>query len=445
MTTRRDFLAAASTISLTPMGADVTRISFVEHEESVDPPPTNYITTPEKHGWNAGLTPPDQTKAVMAAIEDARSHGKPDARAAVEFNGEYVLTCPNGKDHHYPVGCIVVDGEANLELRPAPDTFPVIKFASWAGQSGMHNRSLLLLDDAQNVVARDLELDGNKMSIGGTAGLSKINYSKGDNGGIHCIQVLGGRGIKIEQVHAFDALTDGMKIHVARPTKDTRIPTTNFQCTNSTFHHCRRNGVSTIECGLADGGFDQLVFESGLCEFAGDDDRGLPGEAPGANWGTEPDGSGNNQYGVTIKNWVFGHSQGATWALGKPRSRPTAGRGAYWDLREGQVTRYWKLDNVVSVGNRGEGLIFNTRGGSVEDFQIDGLEMEGNGDDTLIFQDHKRTGKGGLRRVSIKNVWRGVLFNGTTLPLPMSGNDVTIDRLTVPTVDRQGVDTIRWG
>jgi hypothetical protein len=336
--------------------------------------------------------PRDQSKAWDDAIAEASSratHGQGGLGIVELEPGARYVGAPSrqgerSEDIQPAFGLLKGTPNVLVRTRGAPPLGDarqaILAVSPWEDQRGVRWQCVTRLSgNDQHLQA--LRIDGGKFSTGTTqAGRENwlarnADYSKGGNGGIHCIGVRGGRGNSITDLEVYDALTDGIDID-----EDENGQVTMFTAARCDFHHNRRQGMTTKRFGVADGGRDQVTFRACRFRWTGDDDRGMPGERPGAGVDMEPNHSGDRSYGGTFVDCECLENRGSTFDKGAA-ARKSAGRG-FTIENKGQHTDL-QIIRLTCLRNRGAVKI-NMRGQDIVNLYVERLVGRDNGEGNLL-------------------------------------------------------------
>lgn len=414
--------------------------------------PTEYITTPEAHGWT-GTDPVADAAAFNTAIANASANAGTSitGRGVVETvaNKTYIGSCPNGSQN-VSEGFVKLTGSTpNVEIRtagkPTDATRSILKFPDWDGITGAHNRAIVLFDNCDNCRITHIQIDGNKMSVGADSDLTEelgtvIDHTEGNNGGINGIGIHGSRDCQIRFVASFDNLTDGLWIDRV---DGTSTRTQDLLVENCDFRTNRRQGMSIITAGNDGIGYDQLLFRNTQFRKSGDETRSsvlIRGQKPGWGVDVEPNGVSDLLFGITFDNCKFDENEGATYSNGSIESQ-NVGRGITFDLKN-FTTEYTRILNSQAVDNRDEAFLFFHRdGGDIDNIEIIDNEASNNGTNVIRFEGDSGAPTGTITNAEITNNDVDTIdFNAN---LADTGHSVEVYRGDFnPTVTTNGQTTI---
>ena len=367
--------------------ADLARARTIPHSSGV----SEYITTPEDHGWSAGNSAAENRTAFSAAITAASSNAGSSStgRGVVELTPGKVYTCipaGNGVNADPDAAINLTSATPNVEIRtrnkpPIGGNQAILQFDTWSGYSGVHNRAILELRDVTNIVLGWLTLDGNKLSAGSSYASrttwlqNNVDYGHGGNGGIHNLAINGGSGIRLYQVESKDAIVDGLRLSSGVQVL------TDFRAEDCDFHHCRRQGMTLVETENTAATYDDIFFLRSKFRETGEQSD-MRGEAPGCGLDVEPIGGNGSLkvYGFTLDACDISDSHGYTIEKGVLFSQQL-GRGLTYG--GAPVLRYHRIVNSFFERNRVAGLVFNTDNTAVipqmRDFEIGNNVIRDNG------------------------------------------------------------------
>jgi len=429
-------------------------VDIVLEEESTA---GEYITTPEKHGLTNANDVAQVRSAFAAAIADASAHASQSStsRGVVELVPGKVYTCMpsgNGPSVTDNAGAIIIDNSTpNVELRTkgkptiASGDQAVLRMDKWSSYSNVRTRCILRIDVPKNVLVGWVELDGNKLSAGANAAErrvwldSKVDYSKGGNGGLSNIVLYGGDGVTLKEVNSHDALVDGLYL---RRSGGAETGTISGLAEGCIFSDCRRQGLTFITAGRSTGTWDQFTFRG--CKFLRTGDEvDMVGERPGFGVDIEPLGTGEPSYGLTFDDCDFDDNQGSSNENGN-RVSQGAGRGFNTDTHSDQ--HYLNVTNCRARNNRTEAFKMNVReGASFVHALMEDIVGSGNGINQILF-DVGGSGTSPATRLTdviLDNCDISALVFDPSLP--SSGHTVTIYKNSEnhpPTVTTNGIQTI---
>src|SRR5690606_24494554 len=237
------------------------------------------------------------TAAFNAAIAEAAANAGSSStgRGVVELvqNKTYTVATTNGSINNQNAALPLL---SNVEIRTvgAPTRLSgnqaTIQFASWAGKSGVHNQAIFRIDSGvNNVLTGWLTLHGNKNTLDDE---TDVNYSQGQDGGIHNVVIYGGTNITFREVFSTHALNDALYL---RTSSDP-----NLLIEDCTFTRCRRQGISITRLGTSGAGIDQMVCRRLLVSDIGDFPGDIGGHRPGGGIDLEPNADPEEGDGLTM-------------------------------------------------------------------------------------------------------------------------------------------------
>lgn len=335
--------------------------------------PSEYITTPEAHGWSAGNTIAENTSALLAALADASANASSSesGRGVVELrpSTHYELTAPTQNPLREDTnGIVEIVNYPNAELRtqgqPTDNTRAIISHEPVTNRTNVslfHSRSDS--DTDLNFVLSHVRLDGRKDEWD-WSGLTESDLREaGNNGSIALIFIQGSRGLTFRHIEGFDGMVDGFclenVISSAYAFEDDSCRDILFE--DCDFHHNRR-GCAIISAGVSGGGYDQVVFRRVKVRFSGDDSRpGMPDGNLTATLDIEPIGTKTVE-GVSWFDCESSDNRGARFTNwnGTELSRRN-GRGFNFDFAGNGAFEKIKLVNCLSANNYGRGYNFYMR------------------------------------------------------------------------------------
>lgn len=324
-----------------------------------------------------------QARAFADAFSEAlrAGHGNVELEGGATYYVRVDDNEPNGSRDR-PKGCVVPPSGTMLS---APYGNPAtIAYAGWKGETGMHNRSVVLLDNVSDVTIDGVNIGGAKFSTT-MAALDTIPYKQaGDNGGLHGIAVRGGDGIALVDMRVSHCLTDGISVDEHA---DTKTPTTGLLVSRCDFTNNRRQAMSIIKAGLPTEDGTQLRFVRTKFRKTGDEGS-IRGQAPASNVDIEPNGASDTIFGVEFYDCDFDDAWGASYNNGKVLGGLSAGRGLALDLRPGMTLTSLKVVNCRFSGNRGDAIYCTTRGANWSGCLIDGIIATDNGGNGVVIENH---------------------------------------------------------